>query len=146
MRIVEVEAAETYDLRRAVLRQGRPDVVIALPEDLQPATLHLAAVDADGRIIGVVTAFPEPCAWRPGRRAWHFRQMAVTAPLQGQGVGRELMAALLDHARAAGVEVLWAQGRDAAIGFYTRIGFEICGNGYIHGVSQLPHHDVVCDL
>ncbi len=55
--------------------------------------------------------------------------MAVLAEARGRGGGRELLEAVLDHARTAGAHKLelevWPNGR--AIGLYASGGFEVEG-------------------
>ena len=87
MTVDEVPAQVTYRLRQAVLRPDGGDVVWAGDED--PATFHLAARDAEGRIVGVVRFSPAPCPWRPLARApWQLRGMATDASVRGAGAGR----------------------------------------------------------
>ena len=129
--IVEIEGAGTHDLRRRVLRDGRTDLPAAYPEDDDPGVLHLGAVD-DGQVVGVATFVPD------GSGRWQLRGMAVDPARQGQGVGR----ALLEEG-AARLGPLWAHARDAALGFYERLGWVVEGEGYVHGVMGLPHHRVV---
>ena len=57
---------------------------------------------------------------------------------------------MLEHAtarlRAGGASLLWANGRDTALGFYERAGFTVVGDGYLMGESGLPHHRVELEL
>jgi hypothetical protein len=38
---------------------------------------------------------------------------------------------------------VWANARDAALGFYLRHGFAIDSDGFIEPVTELPHHVIV---
>lgn len=54
----------------------------------------------------------------------------VAADAQGLGVGRFLVNALADEARARGFEritVVWASGDDGPEAFFQRVGFEVVG-------------------
>jgi GNAT superfamily N-acetyltransferase len=144
MEVAEVDAAATYDLRRAVLREGRPDAEVRLPEDELAGAFHLAAVDG-GAVVGVCTWAPVPTPRRPGAVAWRLRGMAVDPGRQGGGVGGLLLAAAVDRLSAAGAEVLWADGRDAALAFYERHGWQVEGDGFL-AANGIPHHVVVRDL
>lgn len=132
-------------LRRSVLRDGRVDLDASFPEDDDADTVHLAALDQDEAMVGVATLFPQATDRRPGARAWRLRGMAVDSSTQGTGVGRALLDDAVDRARAAGVEVLWAEGRDSALGFYEQAGWVVEGDGYVTSIG-LPHHTVVLDL
>lgn len=148
IRVDTVPPEATHDLRRRVLRDGRPDSNVDFAQDRVDGAFHLAAYSADdpGRVIGVASFFPEDSVYRPSAVAWRLRGMAVDAGWQGRGVG----AALLDHAverlRAEGVQVLWAHGRDSAQRFYERHGWVVLGDGFTTDDTQLPHHIVLLDI
>ena len=144
VQIQEVDVAATHALRRAVLRGGRPDAEVAYAEDQLPGTFHLAAVDA-GAVVAVSTWAPVPTEHRPGAVAWRLRGMAVEDGRQGGGVGAQLLAAAVERLSAIGAEVLWADGRDAALPFYERHGWQVQGEGFV-AAGGIPHHVVVLDL
>lgn len=139
----ELELAATQDLRARVLRNHLPGAPARAPSDDLATTWHLGAFRA-GRLVGVVTGFPEEAPGHAGVPAERFRFMAVEPAEQGTGVGRELMAAVIERARRRGVRVLWAHGRDTALDFYTRFGFHVVGDAFTD--SQLPHHVVLLEL
>ncbi|MGI8684500.1 MAG: GNAT family N-acetyltransferase [Acidimicrobiales bacterium] len=146
--MVELAVEDTHGVRRRVLRDHRPDAGVDLPEDRLPGTVHLGVVDdsAEGgdAVVAVATVFPEPTDFRPGARAARLRGMAVEFQLQGQGVGALLLDAVVDWARGQRYEVLWANGRDSALGFYERHGWQAAGAGFTS--LDLPHHVVLLDL
>ena len=45
-----------------------------------------------------------------------------------------------------GADVIWATARDAVLGFYERVGFEVVGDGFIDATTALPHHVVIRKL
>lgn len=137
--------ATTYDLRRRVLRAGHDHADVAFAGDEGPETFHLAQVDVEGRVAAIASAFPAPTEHHPGQRSWRLRGMAVEPELQGQGLGAILLDAVVQRARNLGAQVLWAAGRDDALGFYQRRGWVVKGEGYL-AVGDLPHHTVVLDL
>ena len=143
--IREVDVTATHALRRLVLREGRPDADVDYAEDDLPGTFHLVAVADDGPVVGVATWAPAPTDRRPGARAWRLRGMAVHPDQQGAGVGGALLEAAVARLRAAGAEVLWADGRDAALPFYERHGWSVEGEGF-RSAGGIPHHLVVLDL
>lgn len=143
MRIETIPAEATHALRARVLRDGDASAV-AFAEDDRPGAFHLGARDGAGRIVGVASFSPEETPWRPGRAAWRLRGMAVATERQGTGVGRALLRAALDELRDRGAEVLWANARDRALGFYENLGMKVEGEGFL--VRDLPHHVVVLEL
>lgn len=136
-------AEATYDLRRQVLREGCAYDSVRFPEDDLPGAFHLAVVEG-GMTRGVVTVLPAPIGLRPGRRAWRIRGMAVAPGQQRTGIGGRLLDDLTERADRAGVEVVWAQGRDSALGFYRGRGWTVEGEGYL--TDGIPHHTVILDL
>ena len=146
MRVEEVPAEATHDLRRRVLRDSRPDALVVFPEDSRPEAFHLAVRDDNGVILAVASFSGEATPYRPGRRAVRLRGMAVDGPAQHHGLGRLLVTTVVDRLRGDGAEVLWCNARDTAARFYARLGFEIVGDGFVVPESGLPHHVMVRDL
>jgi GNAT superfamily N-acetyltransferase len=144
VRVVELDAGATHDLRRRVLRAHLPGAGVEYPEDHVEGAVHLGVEDDAGRVVAAGTMFPEPTAHRPGTRAARLRGMAVQPDLQGRGVGARLLAALVQRARDDGYQVVWANGRDSALGFYRRHGWQVVGDGFES--IGLPHHVVLLDL
>jgi GNAT superfamily N-acetyltransferase len=145
--VEEVPAEATHDLRWRVLRGRRPGAAVVFPEDGRPGAFHLAVRDSDGGAILAVASFsPEPTPYRPGLPAVHLRGMAVDDPWQNHGLGRLLLTTAVDRLRAAGAAVLWCNARDSAAGFYSRLGFEIFGEGFVLAESGFAHHVMVLDL
>ena len=145
MRVEEVPAEATHDLRWRVLRDRRPEAPVVFPEDARPSAFHLAVCD-DRAILAVASFSPEPTPYRPGRAAVHLRGMAVDRPFQRHGLGRLLVATATDRLRRDGVGVLWCNARDSAAGFYARMGFETAGEGFVLPESGMAHHVMLRDL
>ena len=138
----EIELARTIDLRTRVLRSHMPGVPAVAPSDESAATWHLGAF-AGERLVGGITGFAEEAPGHPGVPAERFRFMAVEPDVQGGGVGRALLDEVTARARSRGARLLWANGRDSALGFYTRLGYEVVGDVFVDRTSHLPHHVVI---
>ena len=110
-------AAETAELRRQVLRGGRP---VALPGDSDPA-FHVG-VFAYGVLVGTGNVRRDPAPWAPDVPAWRLRGMATDPAHRGAGVGTAVLEALVGHARDHGGGVLWCNARTPAQRFYERAG------------------------
>jgi GNAT superfamily N-acetyltransferase len=141
----DVELATTKDLRARVLRDHMPGSPAHAASDDRPDTWHLGAFRG-GRLVGVVTVFPEPAPGHPDVPAQRFRFMAVEPSEQGSGAGTALMSEVVARARSGGDRLLWANGRDTALEFYVRLGFEVVGDSFTDATSHLPHHVVVLAL
>lgn len=143
--MVEVAPEATHDLRRRVLRDGRAEAEVRFAGDDDARALHLAVVH-DGAPLAIATALPLDCPRRPAQRAWKVRGMAVEPDRQGEGFGGWLLDDIVRRASEAGVEVVWADGRDSALDFYRRRGWSVEGEGYVTPDTGLAHHRVILDL
>jgi GNAT superfamily N-acetyltransferase len=117
-----VTADETADLRREVLRAGRP---VALPGDDEPA-FHLGVFDGD-LLVGTGNVRVDPAPWEPDQPAWRLRGMATRPTHRSRGVGRLVLDGLMAHCRAEGGGVLWCNARTPAQAFYERAGLQARG-------------------
>lgn len=145
MNVEDVAAEATHDLRWRILRESRPGAPVVFPEDGRPGAFHLA-VRHDDAILAVASFSTEATPHRPGRAAIRLRGMAVDGPFQQHGIGRFLVTTVADRLRAEGVDVLWCNARDSAMGFYARLGFEVVGDGFVPADSGIAHHVMVLDL
>ena len=143
LRIERVSAEDVKPLRLDVLRRGMSNRSVDFDGDDHPETVHLAAFDERGGIVGVSTWIPRDCVDHPGKVAVQLRGMATARHLQGTGIGAELLAAGISRAAEQGATVVWANARDAALDFYRRNGMVEVGEGFIEPVTGLPHHRVV---
>ncbi|HSH62300.1 MAG TPA: GNAT family N-acetyltransferase [Acidimicrobiales bacterium] len=144
MRVVEIEAVDAHDLRRRVLREGRPDADVSFPEDHVAGALHLGVTGDHGALLAVASFSPQAAPHRPGARAVRLRGLAVEPQLRQAGVGRMLVGTAAERLRSQGYEVLWANGRDNALGFYRRLGWQVLAKGFV--MAGHPHHVVSLEL
>ena len=146
MRVEDVPSEATHDLRRRILRDGRPGAPVVFPEDSRPDAFHLAVRDAGGTVVAVASFSAEATPHRPGRSAVRVRGMAVDEPAQHQGLGRLLVTTVVDRLQREGVEVLWCNARDSAAGFYARLGFDVVGDGFVLPESGIAHHIMLREI
>jgi GNAT superfamily N-acetyltransferase len=78
------------------------------------------------------------------RKTVRLRQMAVTANLQGKGIGRALMSFAENIARDRGYRRLTMHARKTAIGFYEKNGYSICGPEFVE--VTIPHFEMEKEL
>jgi predicted GNAT family N-acyltransferase len=118
---------------------------VEIPGDDDPATFHLAARTPEGQVVGVVRFHPNPCPWRPAQAAWQLRGMATDPAVRGTGAGRALVTAGLARVAAEGGDLVWCDARQAASGFYERMGFTVVTGPYDMGPIG-PHLGMVVAL
>ena len=121
------EQARLSHVRRAVFidEQGVPE---ALEWDADDAgAVQLLAVDDQGEAIGCARLLPDG----------HIGRMAVVPAWRGRGVGRALLAAALDAARARGHVLAQISAQTHAADFYVRAGFVALGDEYEE--AGIPH-------
>ena len=63
----------------------------------------------------------------PREGVFEVEDLFVDPPAMGRGVGRILVAALADRARALGLPALEVTGNPRALGFYEAVGFRVIG-------------------
>lgn len=124
-----ITAAETWPLRLAVLRPGRPLPAAQFPGDDLLFTRHFGAF-RDGKLVGITSLFRAEMPERPGVSALQLRGMATAPEVRGAGCGRALMAASIAFARESGIKLIWCNARTSAVGFYRKAGWEIVGEEF----------------
>jgi GNAT superfamily N-acetyltransferase len=67
-----------------------------------------------------------------------LRQMAVLNDLQGKGIGRALMGFAENLARDRGYKILNMHARKNAVGFYEKMGYNICSDEFEE--VTVPHY------
>ena len=144
---------EIFPLRHAVLRPGRPVTTSVYAEDQGAVHIGawLPAPDGDGELlVGCATVFPDPWAGADGFpaevAAWRLRGMAVDPSRHRGGVGRQVLAAVVDAARAGGAPLLWANARTPALPFYESQGWVVAGEEFVTADTGLPHKPIVVTL
>ena len=78
------------------------------------------------------------------KKTVRLRQMAVTSGLQGKGLGRVLMSFAENVARDLGYEKLTMHARKSAVGFYEKLGYNICSDEF--NEVTIPHYVMEKDL
>lgn len=138
--VVAITTQETYGLRRAVLRNGDRDAVVAWDEDGWDGVVHLG-VRVDDELVGTSTWIPRPMPdGDDATGQWQLRGMATANGRRGSGLGGILVEAGCQRCAGAGGALVWARARDAALGFYVAHAFEVVGDGFVDATTQLPHH------
>lgn len=130
LRLEELSASNIVAANSLSLRPGQeqfiaPVTYSAESSVINPATTWQRVVLLDGKVVGFVQANFDPNESREELRACIWR-INVDADLQGKGVGRFAVEAVLEEARSRGfdhITVMWERGPGGPGDFFHRIGF-----------------------
>lgn len=88
---------------------------------------HAIAYDEQGQPVATGRLLPDG----------HIGRMAVIQPLRGQGLGKEVLQALLQQASKDGHKELLLHAQSYAIPFYAKQGFIVEGDEFLE--ADIPH-------
>jgi len=137
--IEPVPSSGTRSVRFQVLWPHRADeAACTIDIDDLPSALHLAALDENGRPLGVLSLFNQrsdrfPDAIPADQPVYRLRAMGVLPAYRRLGVGEALVEAACDVVRQKGAVYLWCDARKVALPFYEALGFK-----YLSGVYEIP--------
>ena len=114
LKIKNIKASETWDLRHRVMASNRPFDSIKLPKDEQG--LHFGLFHEE-KLISVISLFTE-------NDSAQFRKFATEISEQGKGYGSILLNHIIEESMKNNVKILWCNARMTALGFYEKFGFE----------------------
>ena len=118
------EWATYYALRYAVLRQPwqQPPGSERVPADDEPGTIHaLLLAETSGPPAALAVGMLQPTGFGQGQ----IRFMAVAPEATGQGLGQCVVDYLEAQARAMGLREIVLHSREAAVGFYEKLGYVV---------------------
>ena len=90
-------------------------------------SIHAVAYDEQGHPVAIGRLLPDG----------HIGRMAVRKSARGQGIGAEVLRALLDEARRLGYSELVLHAQTHATGFYLQHGFQPEGEEFME--AGIPH-------
>lgn len=114
------DAPRLSAVRRKVFidEQGVPEAMEWDEHDA--AALHVLALSIEGTPIGCARLLPDG----------HIGRMAVLPAWRGLGIGKALLAAILDAAQTRGLATIKLSAQTHAAGFYAAAGFTTAGTEY----------------
>jgi len=131
-------------LRDLAAALGKADVMTSTEADIarygfgeQPRFEALLAFSG-AETVGLALYFFEFSTWR-GRPGVYVQDMYVAPGMRGRGVGRALMDAVIRRSRELDgryVKLSVYDGNEAAIAFYRRLGFEVCGDEQVLALRE----------
>jgi len=79
-----------------------------------------------------------------GLQSFQIGRMAVLANFRGQGIGLEILKALIDRAKSLGASTLILHAQVSAIPFYEKLGF--LAQGPMYQEAGIPHRNMMLIL
>lgn len=139
LRIERVQARQLDALRQRVLRDDDPLLYHPDVRDDEPTSLHYGGFLGD-RLVVSASFFPSAPPMNPTLTTYQLRYMATDFDVQGRGYGALVLQFAENDLRAMGVEQVWANGRDTALGFYRNVGWlSVDGSEHLSPETDLPH-------
>lgn len=136
MRIAFIKARDTWPLRHLVLRPHMTLEDCDYPNDRNPDSFHLGVYHRD-QLVCIGSFYAERAEGLRGWRQYRLRGMATHPDHRGRGAGAQLLRFAVDHLAHLKADVLWCNARQEAMGFYTRLGFEVQGPPFdIPGIGE----------
>jgi predicted GNAT family N-acyltransferase len=138
------------ELRREVfvVEQGVPADLELDAFDADPTTSHLAALDADGTVVGTVRWVIEAPGFEGADPALgnlgHLQRLAVRATGRGQGIGAVLVAAVEAEVAAADRGGVYLAAQATAVRFYERLSYLAYGAPFVE--AGLDHRHMLKHL
>jgi predicted GNAT family N-acyltransferase len=127
--VKKITYLDTFPVRSAVLRQGKPlETCFFLGDDAEETT-HFGLFQ-DEKLIGVASVFKVNNENFDQNNQFQLRGMAILSEYQGLGFGNLLLKEVCKFVEAKNAEVLWFNARESAIKFYQNFGFSVLGDSF----------------
>lgn len=127
IKIKNISAQETYEIRLAVLRNNI-DLPYKFKEDEFENTFHLGAFYND-KLVGIASFMQNRIDVVKGEQ-YQLRGMATLPEVRGMGAGRLLIEEAKRTLKAKEINILWCNARKEAVGFYKSLDFVIIGEEF----------------
>ena len=85
----------------------------------------------DGQAAVTARALPE-------NGGWHIQRVATLKKFRGLGLASQLLTAIENDAKTAGITFLTLGAQDSAQGFYLKLGYQVVGQGFLD--AGIAHH------
>jgi predicted GNAT family N-acyltransferase len=137
MKVLRINASDTYQIRNQILRPGQPIEACHFAEDENEQTFHLGAF-IDSKLVSVASFYFERNEKFEEEYQYRLRGMATLAEHQGKGLSSALLKTAFPIIKQNFCQMLWCNARTSAQGFYQKVGFEKVGDEFdIKGIG--PH-------
>jgi GNAT superfamily N-acetyltransferase len=119
--IKKINYLDTFPIRSAVLRQGKPMETCFFLGDDAVDTTHFGLY-IESNIIGVASVFKISNENFDTKNQYQLRGMAIVEAYQSSGFGKLLIEEIFNFIKSNQVELLWFNARQTAVPFYEKLG------------------------
>lgn len=127
--IKKINYLDTFPVRSAVLRQGKPIETCSFLGDDAVDTTHFGLF-IENNIIGVASVFTSNNENFDNKTQLQLRGMAILKEYQNMGYGKLLIEEIFNFIESTQVELLWFNARETAVPFYEKLGCIKKGTSY----------------
>lgn len=120
---------QTYPIRQAILRPGKPIESCFFDGD-ELATTHHFGLFIANELSAVVSVYEKSNTLFKQKKQLQVRGMAVLESYQNSGLGRVLMEKVEEYAHKNNSELLWFNARETALKFYKKLQYEPIGPAF----------------
>jgi len=129
MKVLRINASDTYQIRNQVLRAGRPVEDCHFSHDEDEQTFHLGAF-IDKQLVSVASFYFEKNDVLSEEYQYRLRGMATLEGHRGKGLSSSLLKTAFPIIKQNFCQLLWCNARTGAQGFYQKVGFEKIGEEF----------------
>lgn len=140
-----ISLAEAQHLRHRFLRPDDPIEAVIYDGDDHPQSVHFGAF-VQGRLIGVMSAFPRPFAPDPAPDDWQLRGLAIVPEFRRAGHATQLLRAGIAHVHSHNGLRAWSFVRLAIVPLLRSLGFQEVPGDVVVDPKTGPHHLMWLDL
>jgi GNAT superfamily N-acetyltransferase len=119
--INKIKYIDTFPVRSAVLRQGKPIETCFFLGDDAVGTTHFGLF-IEANLIGVASVFKTSNKNFDNKNQFQLRGMAILEEYQSTGFGKLLIEEIFNFIESTQVELLWFNARESAVPFYEKLG------------------------
>ncbi|WP_298120695.1 GNAT family N-acetyltransferase [Flavobacterium sp.] len=126
----EITFKDTFPVRHAILRAGKPIETCFFGGDDLPTTKHFG-IFVNKKIMGVVSVFQNKNNTFNTDNQYQIRGMAVLNEAQKLGFGKQLVMHCETYVSEQKGSLIWFNAREKATLFYEKQGYEKVGNPFL---------------
>jgi GNAT superfamily N-acetyltransferase len=138
--IKTIQAEDTYLIRQAILRKGKPLESCIFHGDHSPNTFHFGLY-LDEELIGVLSVFTNHNTQFSQLNQLQLRGMAILENHQKKGYGKKLIQHIENYFVLNTETLLWFNARVNAVAFYEKLGYSKSGEVFV--IDDIGPHFVM---